>query len=213
MSGKITDIRTTGGDTPRVTVFVDGVEAFTVSEEVACELDLSVGRELVPATTERLSEDSERRKGREAALRLLAVRARSAGELSDRLRRKGFREELTATVVSALADVGLVDDEAFARAWADEKVRLRPTGPRRLTQELLAKRIDRELAARVVEETFREHSELELARRAVEKKLRVSGGVDAAKRRARLHSFLLRRGFSYEVVTTVLGEIEGDPNA
>jgi len=41
----------------------------------------------------------------------------------------------------------------------------------------------------------------------------VSGGVDDAKRRARLHSFLLRRGFSYEVVSTVLKEIEGDSNA
>lgn len=213
MSGTITEIRKTGGDTPRVTVFVDGVKAFTVSEKVARELGLSVGREMVPAAVERLTSNDERAKAREAALRLLAVRARSAGELSDRLRRKGFREELTAAVVTSLAEVGLVDDEAFARAWADEKVRLRPTGPRRLTQELLSKRIDRELIARVVEETFREHSELELARRAVEKKVRVSGGAEDAKRRARLHSFLLRRGFSYEVVSTVLREIEGDSDA
>ena len=213
MSGTITEIRKSGGDTPRVTVFVDGIEAFTVSEDVARELDLSVGRKMVPAAAERLTSGDELTKVREAALRLLAVRARSAGELSDRLRRKGFREESTAAVVASLSEVGLVDDEAFARAWADEKVRLRPTGPRRLTQELLSKQIDRELIARVVEETFREHSELELARRAVEKKVRVSGGVDDAKRRARLHSFLLRRGFSYEVVSTVLKEIKGDPNA
>ncbi len=213
MSGTITEIRKSGGDTSRVTVFVDGVKAFTVSEEVARELDLAVGRQMVPAAAERLTSADERTKAREAALRLLAVRARSEGELVDRLRRKGFCEALAAAVVASLSEVGLVDDEAFARAWADEKVRLRPIGPRRLTQELLSKRIDRELINRVVKETFREHSELELARRAVEKKVRVSGGVDDAKRRARLHSFLLRRGFSYEVVSTVLKEIEGDSNA
>jgi len=176
VSGTITEIRKSGGDTPRVTVFVDGVEAFTVSEDVARELGLSVGHEMVPAAAERLTSGDERTKVREAALRLLAVRARSAGELSDHLRRKGFREESTAAVIASLSEVGLVDDEAFAIAWVDEKVRLRPTGPRRLTQE-------------------------------------VSGGVDDAKRRARLHSFLLRRGFSYEVVSTVLKEIKGDPNA
>ena len=213
MSGRITEIRKSPGDTSRVTVFVDGSEAFTVSEEVARELDLSVGRELASPASERLGEDDERTSAREAALRLLAVRARSEGELVDRLRRKGFAEKLTAVVVSALSDVGLVDDAAFARAWADEKVRLRPVGPRRLTSELLSKRIRRELVALVVDETFREHSELELARRAVEKKVRVSGGADAAKRRARLHSFLLRRGFSYEVASTVLKEIEGESDA
>ena len=213
MSGRITEIRKSPGDTSRLTVFVDGSEAFTVSEEVARELGLSVGRELAPAATERLGKDDERTKAREAALRLLAVRARSEGELVDRLRRKGFAEKLTAVVVSALSDVGLVDDAAFARAWADEKVRLRPVGPRRLTSELLSKRIRRELVTLVVDETFREHSELELARRAVEKKVRVSGGADATKRRARLHSFLLRRGFSYEVASTVLKEIEGDSDA
>ncbi len=169
--------------------------------------------EVLEAGAEALGEDDERTRAKEAALRLLAVRARSEGELVDRLRRKGFTEELTAVVVSGLAEVGLVDDAAFARAWADEKMRLRPIGPRRLTSELLSKRIRRELVALVVDETFREHSELELARRAVEKKVRVSGGADAAKRRARLHSFLLRRGFSYEVASTVLKEIEGDSDA
>ncbi len=213
MSGTITEIRKNGGDTPRLTVFVDGSEAFTVSEEVARELGLCVGHELAPSAAEHLEADDERAKTREVALRLLAVRARSEGELVDRLRRKGFSEEVTAVVVSALAEVGLVDDAAFARAWAEEKVRLRPIGPRRLTSELLSKRVSRDLVDLVVDETFREHSELELARRAVEKKARVSGGADAKKRRARLHSFLIRRGFSYEVVSTVLREIEGDANA
>jgi regulatory protein len=213
VSGTITEIRRTGEDKPRLTVFVDGVEAFTVSEEVARELGLSVGRELAQPAADRVAADHDGTKAREAALRLLAVRARSEGELSDRLRRKGFSEDLTAAVVFSLAEVGLVDDEAFARAWADERVRLRPVGPRRLAQELLSKKVNRDLAARVVDETFREHSELELARRAVEKKARVPGGADGGKRRARLHSFLVRRGFSYEVAAAVLKEIEGESDA
>ncbi|MFH1690077.1 MAG: regulatory protein RecX [Candidatus Eisenbacteria bacterium] len=213
MSGTITEIRRTGEDTLRLTVFVDGVEAFTVSEEVARELGLSVGDELAQPAAVCTAADDDRAKAREAALRLLAVRARSEGELSDRLRRKGFSEQLTAAVVFSLAEVGLVDDEAFARAWTDERVRLRPVGPRRLAQELLSKKVNRDLAARVVDETFREHSELELARKAVEKKARVSGGVDGGKRRARLHSFLIRRGFSFEVVSAVIKEIEGESDA
>jgi len=213
VSGTITEIRRTEGDRPRVTVFVDGLEAFTVSEEIAGELGLTVGGELAqPPGVDPVSDD-DRSKARESALRLLSVRARSKGELLDRLRRKGFDAEVSAAVVASLAEVGLVDDEAFARAWADEKVRLRPVGPRRLVQELLLKRVNRDLATRVARETFSEHSELDLARKAAERKTRVSGGVDGAKRRARLHSFLIRRGFSYEVVSVVLKELEGESDA
>jgi regulatory protein len=208
VSGTITEIRRTDGDPPRLTVFVDGVEAFTVSEEVASELGLAVGRSLAGENEREPATDDERTRAREAALRLLAVRARSEGELADRLRRKGFSDETARQVLVALSDVGLVDDEAFARAWVDERVRLRPVGPRRLVQELLAKHVDRELAERVIDEAFGERTELELAMRALTKKTRASGAGSDRRTRARLHAFLVRRGFSYEVASAALKELE-----
>ena len=213
MSGTVTDIRKVDGDADRLVVFVDGVEAFTVSEAVASELGLTVGSPLADDTPVAEPTGDERAVAREAALRLLAVRARSERELFDRLKRKGFDQRVAAAVIASLSEVGLIDDESFARAWAEERVRLRPVGPRRLRQELLAKRVDDDIATRVVDETFREHSELDLARRVVERKARVSGGVDGGKRRARLHSLLVRRGFSYEVASAVLKEIEGESDA
>ena len=217
MSGTITRMVRTGDDPPRLVVFVDGAEAFTVSEEVAGEMGLAEGAVLAPEDTRTLERHDDLEKAREAALRLLAVRARSEGELDDRLRRKGFDERTAAEVVARLKSVGLVDDEEFARAWVDEKLRLRPCGPRRLVQELLARRVPRAVADRVVAETFSEHDELEVARRAVKPKARSSARLEPAKRRARLHSFLLRRGFSYEVASTLLKEMEratdGEPDA
>ncbi len=78
MSGTITEIRRSGEDANRLTVYVDGVEAFTVSEAVAAELGLSVGRKLDAPAANGVAAD-DRAKAREAALRLLAVRARSVG--------------------------------------------------------------------------------------------------------------------------------------
>ncbi len=213
MDARVTEIRSSGGENPRLTVFVDGREAFTVSEEVARELGLEVGRVLGTSEAERLEADDEKERAREAALRLLAVRARSEGELLDRLRRRGFADDVAAGVISSLAEVGLVDDVAFARAWADERMRLKPVGPRRLRQELLARRVDSELVARVVSETYGEHSELELARRAAQRRRRTGSGPTAAKERARLRSFLLRRGFSHDIVAAVLKETGEDSDA
>jgi regulatory protein len=219
---KITDMRPAPGGGDRLTVFVDGKEAFTVSETVARAIGLSVGAPLPSGSGEALETlapeaDRTRVKVRDAALRLLAVRARSEGELADRLERKGFEKAAVREVIDALRAVGLIDDEAFAKAWADERTRLKPAGPRRLMDELIAKRIGRDLAERVVAETFARCQELELARRAAARRTKGRGGAssaeDLAKQRRRLYSFLVRRGFSYEVASTVVKESEEETDA
>jgi regulatory protein len=143
---------------------------------------------------------------REAALRLLAVRARSRRELHDRLRRKSFDETTVASVLDALEAVGLVDDTAFARAWADERARLRPIGPARLRHELYQKGIERELVERTVAETYTGDRELELARQAAERK--TARAVTTPVQQGRLLRFLLGRGFSREVVAQVVRETD-----
>jgi regulatory protein len=58
---------------------------------------------------------------KDAALRLLAVRARSRGELERRLAQRGFGEAVVAAALDRLAEAGLVDDAAFAAAYAESR--------------------------------------------------------------------------------------------
>ena len=206
MSGRITAIERAREGSTRLAVFVDGRRAFTVSEETAEKLGLAVGVELVRDQVESIEADSERGRAKEKALALLTVRARSRRELLDRLRRHGFEATISEEVVADLGAAGLVDDEAFARLWAEERVRLRPVGPMLLRQELLAKGVDRGIAERILDETFEENPEIELARRAAWKKTRKRGGAIPDRERSRLHAFLVRRGFSHEVAAAVVRE-------
>jgi SOS response regulatory protein OraA/RecX len=61
-----------------------------------------------------------------------------------------------------------------------------------------------------VAETFRDRSEVEVARRAVGRRVARAGGRPDAKELARIRSFLLRRGFSYDAVREVLEELSGE---
>lgn len=217
MGGKITAIRREEGDSDRLTVFVDGERAFTVSDQVAREMGLVVGGDVAPveptaggALGEGARPNRDRARAREAALRLLSVRARSENEIRLRLARKGFGVATITEVVEALKEVGLLDDSAFAEAWVDERVRLKPVGPGRLRQELATKGVPSEVVARVVDETFREYSELELARRAVYRKRYARAGGGRGDARAKTEAFLRRRGFSYEVASRVAREVAGD---
>ena len=219
MAGRITAIER-GREGLPLTVYVDGAKAFTVSEDLASRLGLEIGAELAADDIEhmdtaaqlavddieRIDTGDERVRAREAALRLLSVRARSRRELLDRLKRKGFHSDVAGLVVEALAETGLVDDREFARLWADERMRLRPVGSRRLRQELAAKGVPSDVVADIVRATYEAHPEAGLARRVLDRRAR-GIGVDDLKARARLHAFLVRRGFSHATAAQALRDL------
>lgn len=210
MAGRVTALTRVSDDPPLVDVYVDGAKLLTVPEEAVSRLGLSVGSafgagEPEPAPGHAADDTAA---AREAALRLLAVRARSRSELSDRLRRKGHAPAVVREVVDSLAAVGLVDDRAFAELWADERMRLRPVGRRRLAQELRAKGVPPEVTDGVLDQAFAATSERALALRVARARAGKSGS--GPKARARLHALLLRRGFSYGVTAEVVREVMGE---
>lgn len=152
---------------------------------------------------------TELERAREAALMLLTVRARSVGELRDRLERKSFAEDACVRVIADLTAAGLLDDREFARLWADERVRLRPVGRRRLVAELRAKKVDTAVIDEVAAEVYGKHPEVELARRALRKRTRSVDTEEIERDRRRLEGFLLRRGFGYATVAAVLKDPDG----
>ena len=70
------------------------------------------------------------------AFDLLARRAWSTRELSRRLRGRGAPEDVARTVVTELEARGYVNDEAFARGWAQSRAEGRRVGSMRLRREL-----------------------------------------------------------------------------
>jgi regulatory protein len=209
LKGLVTAIRREpGGGPPRVAVFVDGRQAFTLPEDALAKLGLEVGSGLGEEEREQLDEASASLKAREAALRLLAVRARTRSELVGRLRRRGFDAAVIGTVVDGLQAAGLIDDRAFAELWADERMRLRPVGRRRLSQELRVKGVPPHVADEVLERAYGDNPEHELALRVARARARRSAG--GAKARERLYALLLRRGFTRATAADVVREVMGE---
>jgi regulatory protein len=129
----------------------------------------------------------------ERALGLLAVRPRSRRELQDRLLRAGFEEAEVADVLDRLQNVGLIDDEAFARAVAEQAFGIRRSGARAVRSALAAKGVDAETTAAVIEELGggEEERALGLAR----SRLTRLRGVTPERAYARLVGLLARRGY------------------
>jgi|WetSurMetagenome_2_1015567.scaffolds.fasta_scaffold177207_2 regulatory protein len=151
-----------------------------------------------------MSEDQEQR-ARLVCLRLLNYRARSCGELTARLEQKGFPPEVIRRTLAELSRQGLVDDEEFARQWAEERVRLHPMGGAALREKLRQRGISAKLAAAAVEQALGEGRELDSALGLARRRLRPSpDAAGAEKERARLGRLLAGRGFCYSIIRKVL---------
>jgi len=158
-----------------------------------------------------MPDHDQRQKVREAAFRLLAVRARSAGELRQRLRKKGFPPELVDNVITDLQAKGYQSDEDFARQYAREKWTSSGWGPARVRQELRAKGIAPELTDQVVDETFADTDLVAALLPLAMKRWCTTEGLPTKTRRRRLVGFLQRRGYDWDVISQVLDRVRKNP--
>lgn len=151
---------------------------------------------------------------RKILLDALTGRARSRQELSDKLAARGVPDELAHDLLDRFAEVGLIDDAAYARQWVESRHRSRGLAPRALAQELRRKGVGDDEAAAALEQ-IDESDQRVAARALVDKKLRSMGGLDRQVATRRLAGLLARKGYSaglaFSVVREALGDL-GDPD-
>lgn len=127
--------------------------------------------------------------------RLLALRPRTKVELHRRLASRGFSQGVIQGVLARAEEAGLVDDEKFARLFAEDRLLSRPCPRRRVSAELQARGIDPRLAEEASRSVLPDLTEEELARKALEKAQHRFLGLPREVALRRAYAFLLRRGF------------------
>lgn len=132
---------------------------------------------------------------RKILLDQLTGQARSRQQLADKLAQRNVPDELATRLLDRFEEVGLVDDEAFARMWVESRQRSRGLARRALSQELRRKGVADDVVREVLDEVDPD-SEEEAARALVRKKLRSLRGVDDTVATRRLVGMLARKGYS-----------------
>jgi regulatory protein len=144
---------------------------------------------------------------REYAFLLLKYRQRSEKELADRLKKKKFPEDVINSTLDFLRQKKFIDDNGFARAWIRERL-ARSIGPRRLAQELKLKGVRKQVIEDSLRETRESYSESDTVRELAASRLGRLKGLDPKAAKRRVYGYLLRRGFSTDLVIDTLNEIE-----
>lgn len=151
--------------------------------------------------------ETELSQAKNAAYRYLSYRPRSRAEVEQKLVEKSFSRKIIHTVLADLDRLGYVNDREFARQWARSRVRVRGFGRRRIEQELRSKGVSSDVISEALEVVFEDSSEADIARQEAERKLKSLIRFEPEVRRRRLAGFLERKGFSSDIISTILRTI------
>ena len=139
----------------------------------------------------------------ERAVEALSHRERTSAELTAWLAERGFSAAEIDGAVRQLIEIGELDDERFARRYAEDKRELRGWGPERIREALAVKGLSgSEIEAALAAD---EGDDLARARELLER--RGDPLVDE-RSRARALAFLARRGYDSELAYEAVRAVE-----
>ncbi len=195
----ITEIRMTKKG--RYALFCDEGFLFSVDDETLLRHGIKKGSVLDGEELALVRAASDYQRAKNKALDLLGRRDHSKSELVKKLERT-FDEHTSKLAVERVCELGLVDDRAFARRYADELSTLRGMSARAVRAKLYEKGVSREIVDEVMGEL--DVSDADSLRGLVQKKyLRKLAGENGYRL---TFAALVRRGFSASDVKAVLRE-------
>lgn len=196
MAGQITALTPQRGRRERLNVFLDGHFAFGLDAQAAAQAGLRVGMALSDPDVARLRDADEAAGFYNDALRFISFRLRSSVEVERYLRGRGADDDTLAATLGRLQRIGLVDDEAFARYWVENRDAFNPRGARAIRAELRAKGVDQARIDEALDESGGDDDDR--AYQAGLKRLGLLRRLDEETFRRRMYGFLQRRGFDYD---------------
>lgn len=146
-------------------------------------------------------------KAKEYSFLLLRYRLRSEKEIYARLKQKKFPEEIIREVLTFLKAKRFIDDELFAKAWTDSRLKSR-LGLRRIKEELKLKGISKEIIDSCFGRLKQDYSEDKTVSELAKVRFSKLKGVEPIKAKNRVYAYLMRRGFSPEIIIDTLNEIK-----
>jgi regulatory protein len=148
------------------------------------------------------------------AVRSLAVRACTSGEMREKLRRRAERASDVDDVISRLKDLRYLDDRRFAESFANARVANDKLGSRRVLLDLRRRRVAPALAESATRQAYRGVDELSLIEDWIRRTYRNTPRealFAEEKDLASAYRRLLRAGFKTGEILRALKRFAKDP--
>jgi regulatory protein len=170
---------------------------FILHSEISARAHLAAGTPIDPGTREDLIARSERIMARDRALLLLSHAAQTRRGLARKLSARGFSAQAVRHAVARMAELGYIDDKAFAEAWVRSRLSSRKDGLNALYRGLLGRGVARALAEEVLQRLY-----------PIEDETRAGRALVRGLSRNAAISRLRGRGFRSRAIAAVLRQMQ-----
>ena len=203
------------GKGEKIHLSLDGEYIATVNADYWFTCGIKSGSEVTPEQLEELLTESARRKMMNKALDLLSLRDYSRRELSDKLVTKawekkeqkdmdlGSLKQQASDICDRLEELGLLNEERFARSYVDELIRRKHLSRSGLKTALIQKGVQRDIIETVLEAV--DVDPVEQIRELLATKFKNRDLTDE-KQKTRTVNALLRLGYRYNEIHAAMGD-------
>ena len=196
-------------DENNIIIHLDNGEKLYLSLEIFMRNGLRRGDELSDESLALFIRENRKYFVRQSAIKYLAGRLHSSNELRVKLYKKKYEPEIVSEVIEELKTKGFINDYDFALCYAGENIKNKLWGKNKVKAGLIQKSISGDVIEKVIAELFNEDEEIDNAVALAGKKLKVlqKRGYDPQKLKQKLISFLLSRGYNYDLIRGIISKL------
>lgn len=196
-------------DEKNVSVYFDNGERLILSEDTFYSSGLRKGDEISEDRFSFFIEQNILYHIKQRALSFLARRFHSERELLIKLKTKAYEERLIKIVLNDLREKSIIDDQVFANHFIEEKLKKKRWGKNKIRAALFSKGVSSSIIDDVLQSFNSEEDQNEVAFSLAKKKFEnlKLRETDSKKLKQKIISFLLSRGFDYEVSSGAVNKI------
>ncbi len=199
----VTDIKKQKKDNGKYSVYIDGQYAFSLIAQDIEYFKIKIGNEISQSVYDYIVETVVYIKAQDTALKYLGYKMRTEKEVRKKLEQSDFSNDVIEKVMEFLLKYNYVNDYEYSMAFIRQCLKINPLGSYGICQKLRSYGVKSTTAEKAIADS--EIDEYLYAKKLIDKK--TSGKIfnsDADLKK--LQDFLLRRGFSYDIIKPVIDE-------
>lgn len=211
MKDKITKIEIQKKNENRVNIYINNVYAFSCSKELIYTYSLSANKNVEMETLNNIIAEDNYIKCKNSALKIIERAYKSEKELFNKLLEKGYDENTIISVIEFLKKYNFIDDIAYTKMYIKDKIKAE--GKNKIKFALIKKGIAEEIIKNELE-NIDEDIQSDTAMAIAEKKLKTlqKNENDNRKLYKKLGDYLLRKGFQWEEIRSILNKLLKEDN-
>ncbi|MBM4174753.1 MAG: regulatory protein RecX [Ignavibacteria bacterium] len=191
----------------RIKIFFSQSDPILLSIDTYNKFQLSLNQKLSENYLEDIIAYEELNQAKQSALRFLAIRNHSIFELRRKLSQKKFAPETVNKTLESLIHSQLIDDEKFAKEFADELTKRKYFGPSRIKTELRKRGISDSQVKSLLTD-ISDETEMKNLETTAEKYLKRFSTKLTPSDKQKVINYLFQKGFSWEKIKIFIDKID-----